>query len=148
MTTRSVTIWGMDTHIDYPNGIIPWENVQGQQLHPYSCYDVNGQLVTITPKYPSTHSSWEGIQADPAYHYNLGLIILHPDEVELSLSQNPQAVQHRQEGQVLTYSKISYIMSLNAPASPQFPTDKTSITIKYTNDGNYSLTSQIFRTWR
>lgn len=148
MTTRSVIIWGMTLHLDYRDGIIPWEELQGQALQPYTCYDNNGLLVTITPKYPDTHSSWEGIQADPAYHYNLGYIVLYPDDVELSLSRNPKAVQHRQEGQVLTYSKIGFIMSMNAPASPQFPTDKTTVTVKYTDSGNYSLTSQIFRTWR
>ena len=137
----------MTVHIDYPNGIIPWDDLQGQDLSPYTCYDNIGQLVTITPKYPDTHSSWEGMQADPAYHYNLGYILLHPDEVGISISQNPRAIQHRQDGQVLTYGKIGYIMSLNAPASPQFPTDKTVVTVKYTDDGNYSLTSQIFRTW-
>src|SRR5690349_7502866 len=126
---------------DYSDGLIPWENVQGQPLLPYSCYDQDGKLVKIPPKVPETHESWEAIQAEPAFHYNLGYIILHPDDVELSLSQNPRAIQHRQEGTVLTYGKLGYIMSLNTPASWQFPTDKTVVTIKYTDDGNYSLTS-------
>jgi len=138
----------MPSHIDYSDGLIPWETVQGEPLLPYTCHDGDGNLVQITPKYPGAHTSWEAIQSDPAYHYNLGYIVLHPEEVEVSLSQNPQAIQHRLEGEVVNLARFGFISSINAPASPQFPTDKTVVTIKYTATGNYSLTSQVLRAWR
>jgi len=134
-------------HIDYTSGFIPWEDVQGQTVASYTCFDNEGRLVEVMPKNPASHDSWHPIQADPAYHYNLGMILGNPDDVQPSTSQNPQALQHQQEGEVLTYIKQGYIMSLNMPSSYQFPTDSTEVTVKYTDSRNHTLTSQIFRTW-
>jgi hypothetical protein len=137
----------MPPHIDYSSGYIPWEDVQGRPLMAYTCFDRDGRLVEVMPKNPDRHDSWHPVQADPAYHYNLGMILANPDGVTVSNSQNPQSLMHQQEGEVLTYHMHGYIMSLNMPSSPQFPTDTTEITVKYTDARNHTLTSQIFRTW-
>lgn len=145
----SAIIWSM-RHIDYSSGLIPYSDVPSK-LEPYTCYDSEGRLIKVKVKFPPAHQSWEPINAEPVYHYNLGYIIANPDLVEPSTSQTPQAKQHRQDGEVLIYSKFGYIISLDAPFSYQFPTDKTEVVVKYThdeNDDNITLTSQIRRTWR
>lgn len=135
-------MWAM-LHLDYSSGYIPWDALQGQSLEAYTCLDKDGKLVKVTPKVMQNHSSWQQIQSDPAFHYNLGMIVGQPDAVVPSTSQHPQAVQHRQDGKVLIYSKEDYIMNLNAPSSPNYSNSVTTVVVKYTDDGNYSLTSNI-----
>lgn len=138
----SAIIWSM-LHLDYSSGFIPWDDLQGQSLEAYTCHDQNGKLIKITPKVFERHDSWQQIQADPAYHYNLGMIVNRPDTVVASTSQHPKAIQHRQEGTVLIYGKENYIMSLNSPSSSVYQNTTTTVIVKYTDDGNHTLTSNI-----
>lgn len=132
-------------HLDYASGYIPWENVQGQSLITYTCYDSEGRLVKVTPKKFNAHDSWRPVQGDPAYHYNLGNILQNPDNIAESTSQNPQAIAHRQEGEVLLYEKKDYIIDINSPSMSEYMNTTTTVVVKYTDDGNYTLTSTVFR---
>ncbi len=139
----NVIIWIME-HFDYLAGQITWENTPTEKA-PYTCLDKDGNLIEVTIKRPETHDSWVNIQSEPAYHYNLGFIIANPHQVRESTSQQPSAIVHREQGKVVTYVRYGFVSSLNMPSSWQFPTDMTTVTVKYTGTKNYTLTSQIFR---
>lgn len=132
-------------HFDYSEGLVLWQDAPIEK-RAYTVYDPEGRLVKVTEKKLENHDSWEPVQGDPAFHYNVGSIITNPDKIIPDNSKNPKAIAHRETGLILTYVKYNFIMSLNMPSSPQFPSDMTTVTVKYDHSGdNFTLTHQVFK---
>jgi hypothetical protein len=149
MTARrieNVIIWCM-VHLDYSSGLIPWDDLQDQDLLPYTVYDPKGRLVEVTVKYQESHSleGWDPIMASPGYHYNLGFIVANPHNVEPNRSQSPKSLEHRKLGDVLTYARNDYIIDINAPSATSYQSTMTQVIVQYTDDENFTRTNLIFR---
>lgn len=127
-----------------------WEQVTGQEKAAYACIDQFGKLVQVGPKNKSKHDSWDPIQDDPTFHYNIGTILAEPDEVYVDQSKNPQAMNHWKDGVVLNYVKRNYAQSLDTPltrrAAREYQFEETIVSVKYCNSGeNFTLTSVVHR---
>lgn len=132
--------------------LTPWESLIGQERRPYQCADFLGETVRVSPKFKENHSSWEDIQADPAYHYNLNVILSNPDAIMIDVSSGEKTKKHRETGTILTYVKYNYIQDINTPASYQYPNDRTEVVVKYNRDWRgkftgeaFTLTSMVFK---
>ncbi len=128
----------------------PWEQLTGNEKIKYGCVDCFGKMVEVGPKNKQNHTSWDDVQSDPTFHYNLATILARPDEIYPDQSQNPQALNHWKDGVVLNFVKHGYVKNLDTPltrrAGREYAYESTIVSVKYCNDGsNYTLTSVVHR---
>ncbi len=132
-------------HFDYEDGYIPFPDLAGQELVSYTVTDPDGRIIEITPKNPAKHSSPDPMDNNPHYHYNLGMIIMNPDDIREDSSNNPQAQKNRELGKILTYIKNDYILELDLPDSPNYHNTCTEVVVQYTDTKNFTRTNIIKR---
>lgn len=132
-------------NVDYSDGLIQFPDALGLDLITYTVYDPQGRLVEITRKNPANHDSNDPMHLNPHYHFNLGSIVMFPDDIVESKSNNPVALENAKLGPVLTYIKNDYILSLNLPDSINYKNSRTEVVVQYTEKKNFTRTNIIYR---
>lgn len=132
----------------YPNQYLSFEETISKPIATYVCLDKQGRKVRISPKNPAKHQSSHPLEAHPTVHWNLHMVLLQPDSVAQSASQNPKAIQQRLDGDVVVYTKKDFIGSLNLPGDQH---GDIEVVVKYEDPAqvqdpeNYSLTYMVKR---
>lgn len=96
----------------------------------YTCLDRDGKTVMVNRKNPTKHDSSYTLDQHPTYFLNLEQILLNPNKVQASKSNNPKAILNRQKGVVLEYSMDDYINNLDIPGQKN-KGDTTTVVVLY-----------------
>lgn len=115
-------------------------------LEQYEVSDIDGKIVTINPKTIGNHQSDNHFEQWAPVHFNIGWILQNPDNVKISTSNNPQAVENRKKGEIKIYTKQNFLSGLDLPSVSASFRDETQVVVLYEEetDKNYTLTYIIY----
>jgi len=118
---------------DNPPQFIPFEDVPLGSLQHISCFDADGNPITLKPKIIGHHSSPHQLDNDKTLYYNLPQVIYFPDKVAAYQGGgSPATILNSQKGRMVTYTKDNFISQLNIPYwSENVVSDSIQVNVLY-----------------
>lgn len=135
----------MNRSMDIPSESTVNINYQVFKLKPYVAIDLKGKKVRISPKNPAKHKMNHPLETNATVYYNLGNVIGNPSNVQVSKSNNPKALEHGKEGEILIYTQDNFATNLNIPGYSDMKGDVTEVVVLYKNSKkeNFTLTYHV-----
>lgn len=103
--------------IEGPFTLKTWDDFPNDKplpkISPFKVRLNTGQIVKIMPKNPKNHTP--GFETSPVLFYNIPFILENADKIEESKSQTQKAIENRQKGKIMVYSKVNALRDMKLP---------------------------------